>query len=335
MNFSRIFVEKEVADHPQTKRMLAALDNREVRYLDRVDDVFGRVKKPYLQKRDNLQLFIGKKRGQLVKQAPPAYGLSGAPHYYFIHAYNCIFECEYCYLQGYFNSPDLVFFVNHDEICEEITRLCSEVHFDQKEVWFHAGEFSDSLALSGLTREWEQYWECFANLGNGFLELRTKSVNIRPILDLAVLPNVIPSFSLAPAKAVLSHDRKTPPLAARIKAIATLAKKGYRIGIHLDPIVASPTVVEDYQILINELFSKVSVEQIHYVSIGVVRFTKEVYRTMRHHYPNSSILGSSFVTSFDGKVRYSRPERQFLLNNINKMLMEVGLDSAQIYKCME
>ena len=110
-----IFLEKAVRDNPYAKRIVAAYKGAEVRLIDKLERIFDGVKRPYVSKRDGLRAFIGEKKGVRVKQAPEAYGVTGEKHYYFVHAYNCIYECEYCYLQGYFNSPDLVFYVNHDE----------------------------------------------------------------------------------------------------------------------------------------------------------------------------------------------------------------------------
>ncbi|MBC7430208.1 MAG: hypothetical protein H7336_16460, partial [Bacteriovorax sp.] len=110
--FEVIYVENQLINHPRVLEILKKYPNSKVHNIDKVEDVFGRVKKPYLQKRSNLNLFLGEKKGQLVKLAPPAYGLSGEPHYYFVHAYNCIYECNYCYLQGYFHSPDIVLYLN-------------------------------------------------------------------------------------------------------------------------------------------------------------------------------------------------------------------------------
>ena len=150
--FRKILYEKSIKDLPQTQRILKRFSKVPAQEIALVDDVFGRAYKPYLQKRDSLQLFLGKKRGKLLKPTPDAYGLGTGPHYYFVHAYNCIFECEYCYLQGYFSSPDIVLFLNHEEICEAIEAKTKE-HLAEghANVWFHAGEFSDSLALAAWT----------------------------------------------------------------------------------------------------------------------------------------------------------------------------------------
>jgi len=218
MKFEKIFLEEHLREHPRAKHIISRFPNAEVKFLNKIEDVFGRVKKPYLQKRTNLNLFLGEKKGQLIKATPPAYGLTGDLHYYFIHAYNCIYECNYCYLQGYFQSPDIVLFLNHDEILAEIKKISDDFSISHpgRQIWFHAGEYSDSLALSHLTGELPDYFELFRNLPNARLELRTKSVNIKEILKEKPVSNIVTSFSLSPEHRIKSNDLKTPPLKARL-----------------------------------------------------------------------------------------------------------------------
>lgn len=334
MLLKRIFIEHQVAQHPQTGRILRALDKVPVVYIEKVEDVFERTRKPYLQKRGDLNLFVGRKEGQLVKPAPDAYGLSGDPHYYFIHAYNCIYECEYCYLQGYFKSPDLVIYVNHDDIAAEI-RETVQRHPDHQTVWFHAGEFSDTLALSHITDEWGIYWDLFATLPNARLELRTKSVNLKAIIDRPPLENIIVTFSLSPAVQAKRYDRKTPSLEARLRAIAKLAGRGFRLGIHLDPIIYDDGFEVQYRGLVREVLKAVPERQIEYISLGVVRFTRDVYQEFVRNYPRSGLLAGEFVKSFDNKIRYNRPQRLYLLKTVQQICRDAGIAAGKVYLCME
>jgi spore photoproduct lyase len=337
MKFEKIFLEEHLIEHPRAKQIIARFPQSEVRLISKVEDVFGRVKKPYLQKRTNLNLFLGEKKGQLVKVAPPAYGLSGEPHYYFVHAYNCIYECNYCYLQGYFQSPDIVLFLNHEEIGDEIKKLADEFALTNpgRHIWFHAGEYSDSLALSHLTGELPAYFELFRNLPNARLELRTKSVNIKEILKEKPANNVITSFSLAPEHRTKINDLKTPPLRARLEAIRELHEHGHKIGIHFDPIIYDEKLEESYTELINDLTYVLPPEAIEYISIGVVRFTKNVYLQVTKNYPESDFLADDFTNSFDGKMRYNRPMRMWMLGKVKSLLIDAGIPSAKIYECME
>lgn len=332
--FEQIFYEQEVALHPATIKLKERFSKVPQVSIENVDDIFGRVRKPYLHKRDSLNLFIGKKRGTLLKEAPPAYGQSGDPHYYFIHAYNCIYECSYCYLQGHFNSPDIVLFVNHDEIGEEIKRIAKETPQNQTP-WFHAGEFSDSLALSHLTGELPYYFDLFKSLPQAKLELRTKSANIKELLSLNPLKNIITSFSLSPEKKVKKHDLKTAPLKARLLAIKELAKHGHPIGIHLDPIIYDEDILEEYNQLLSDLFKVLSQESLQYISLGVVRFTKDVFNQMKKNYPDEELLKAEFIKSFDNKIRYPRPMRLWILQKVKQLCLDHGVKEEKIYLCME
>ncbi|MBT7609715.1 MAG: hypothetical protein HN576_08155 [Bacteriovoracaceae bacterium] len=332
--FNRVFVEEDILNLPRTKKILEHFKNVDHEIIHRIDDYFGRVKKPYLQKRDNLNLYIGKKRGQLVKEAPNAYGFGSDPHYYFIHSYNCIYECEYCYLQGYFNSPDIVFFVNHEEIGEEIKRLSLEVH-KEKRPWFHAGEFSDSLALSHITSDIEFYFDLFKELPNSFLEFRTKSVNTKDLLKQKPLENIIISFSLSPSERTKKSDLGCPSSMTRIKAMRKVTNAGHKIAIHLDPIIYENNFEEKYEELIQEILSSVDLTKILYISVGVVRFTKDVYRQVTQNYPKSDLLAMEFIKTADGKVRYPRPIRMKILSKVKELLLKNGFKANQVYLCME
>ncbi|MCF8059878.1 MAG: hypothetical protein K9K67_11310 [Bacteriovoracaceae bacterium] len=331
--FSRIFVEKSVANFPQVAVIKERFSKVPVTEIDAIEDIFGRVKKPYLQKRENLQLFLGKKKGTLVKEAPEAYGLAGEPHYYFIHAYNCIYECEYCYLQGYFQSPDIVLFLNHDDIAKEIETTIAR--HENKTVWFHAGEFSDSLALTHLSGELPFYFDLFKRYPKAKLELRTKSANIKDLIKMDPLKNIITSFSLSPEKRIKATDLKTPSLKHRLIAMKKLQELGHPIAIHLDPIIHEDQFLETYEELFSELKTYLDLNQIAYVSMGVVRFTSKVFHQVKKNYPKSELLAAEFHSSFDGKVRYPRPFRLWLLGKIKDLGLKAGLRDEQIYLCME
>jgi spore photoproduct lyase len=329
--FNHIFIEDDLINHPVTKKILTRLKNNHVNYINDINDHFASYKKPYLEKRDNLNLYLAKKKGQLVKLAPDAYGLGKVKHYYFIHAYNCIYECEYCYLQGHFNSPDIVIFVNHDEIIDEIKKIA----LNQDEVWFHAGEFSDSLALSHLTGEIALYHNLLKDHPNIIIELRTKSANIKELINLKPLKNLITTFSLSPSPIADQYDHKTASIKARINAINELTKLNHPIGIHFDPIIFDERFKELYTELVSNLSQKIELNKILYFSLGVVRFTKDVYHQFKQNYPQSSLSSQEMITSFDGKRRYPKPIRMWMMNTVKNILLEHGANPENIYLCME
>jgi spore photoproduct lyase len=330
--WNEVYVEEKIQDHPRVKSILGKINKSPI-FIPNYSDLWGRSKKPYLQKRDTLNLFLARKEGQLLKLAPDAYGQMGEPHYYFIHAYNCIYECQYCYLQGYFNSPDIVLFINHEEILEEMKKTMTE--HQGKRVWFHAGEFSDSLALTHLTGELELYHTFCRDNPDAIIELRTKSVNTKELLKLSPLPNFIISFSLSPKDIARRIDLKTPSLESRLKAMAQLHESGHPLAAHFDPIVYEDKFREEYAGLLKLMEERHLTKDLHYLSLGVVRFTKDVYREAEKNYPESVIHTGPMVKSFDGKVRYHRPMRLWIMNSVKELSIKHGVPLERIYLCME
>ena len=165
---TNLFVERNITENPTTQNILKHFKHISPQLIDNFDASWGKRKKPYLHKRTNLSLYLAEKKGKKVKLAPDAYGLKGEPHYYHINSYNCIYECEYCYLQGYFNTPDLVIFVNLEEIIHEMSEVLK--NHQSTNVWFHAGEFSDSLALSHLTNELTHYHQFLTKNTNAIIK---------------------------------------------------------------------------------------------------------------------------------------------------------------------
>jgi spore photoproduct lyase len=330
--WNEVYVEQDIATHPRVLSILNKVKKVPL-IIPRYDEIWGRSKKPYLQKRDTLNLFLARKEGQLLKLAPDAYGSAGDPHYYFIHAYNCIYECQYCYLQGYFNTPDIVLFINHEEIIQEMQKAVDTS--PDKTIWFHAGEFSDSLALTHLTGELDLYHEFCRKNPNAIIELRTKSVNTKELEKLTPLPNFIVSFSLSPKDMARRVDLKTPSGEARLRAMALLKDKGWKLGAHFDPIIYEDRFKSQYEELLKSMNDLQITKNLEYLSLGVVRYTKDVYREVEKNYPDSVLHTGPMVKSFDGKVRYHRPMRMWMMNTVKELAISHQVAPEAIYLCME
>jgi spore photoproduct lyase len=334
MQIDTLYIERAALAYPASAKIVSKLSAQRVEEIEDHQSVFSRRGTNYLTKRTTRNLFIAVKRGALVKEAPVAYGYgSDDLHYYYIHAYNCIYECEYCYLQGYFSSPDLVLFVNHAEIIGEMRQLAAK--HASKRVWFHAGEFSDSLALSHISDELSEYWDFFAETPNAWLELRTKSINLHVMRKLNPLPNAVVSFSLSTPAQAEKHDREAPAVSQRLAAMLRLKERGFRLGVHFDPLIYATDFAQHFETLVAELADIIGFGAIDYLSLGVVRFAKDVYREARQNYADSEIFARNFIQGTDQKMRYIRPLRMQMLETGRELLKKHGCPEDKIYFCME
>ena len=81
-------------------------------------------------------------------------------------------------------------------------------------------------------------------------------------------------------------------------------------------------IFSSYEQLLDDITEKIPAHYFEYISIGVVRFTKDVYRQVQLNYPKSDLLVGEFIKPEGGKVRYPGALRKAILNKIQKMCLE-------------
>jgi spore photoproduct lyase len=95
--------------------------------------------------------------------------------------FGCPYDCSYCFLQQYSNSPGIVINAN---IGDYINNIEAYLHKRAgKRVRIGTGEFTDSLALEHITGYSAELVRFFAGQ-NAVLELKTKSANVKNLIGL-------------------------------------------------------------------------------------------------------------------------------------------------------
>ena len=164
-----------------------------------------------------------------------------------------MYDFSYCFLQDFLqNNPLLVAYVNVEDLLEELDQAFT-THPDRV-FRIGTGELTDSLALDTVI-PYSQYLIPFFNQKkNAVLELKTKSDRVENLLNQNSSRNVIVSWSLNP-QTIIDHEEKgTPGLQQRLEAARLCGNKGYKIGIHLDPIIIFPGWEKAYHDLIEKMF---------------------------------------------------------------------------------
>ncbi len=225
---------------------------------------------------------------------PSPYGIGGQHNYYFSHILNCIYDCRYCFLQGLYSSAILVLFVNYEDFFADIDKtLCRH---PQEEVSFFSGYDSDSLAYEPVTHFVSAFLPFFESRPRALLELRTKSVQVQPLLTRSAIANCVVAFSLAPQSVVTAYEAKTPSLEKRLESMEKLAQAGWQIGIRLDPIIPMTEWKNDYADLIRQLGKRLPEHRVHSVTLGTLRFPMFIYKNMRKIYPTEKLFVENIVT---------------------------------------
>ena len=329
----KIFIEKEVVNSPVTKQIINKLPDVTVEYIDdyrniriegnTTDDV-------YIESKECLA--IAGKKGGLVKEFRCRDGIIGNTEYFISHGNNCNLDCEYCFLQSYFDNAVPTVFINHDEILTAIKDVLLAAG-DKKTV-FHAGELCDALAFDNLTGLSRKLIPLFSEHPNARLELRTKTTTIENLLTIPGTNNIVISWTFSPQLIVDTYEHKTPPLEERVRAAEEVQRAGYNVGICLDPIILCEDWFNNYKAMLEMLFDRLDITGIKFVSLGGFRYLPSLTRVIRDRNPETNLLSGEFVPCIDGKYRYFRPIRVEVYREIGKAIREITRD-VKMSLCME
>ncbi len=329
----KIFIEKEAVNSPVTKQIINKLPDVTVEYIDdyrniriegnTTDDV-------YIESKECLA--VARKKGGLVKEFRCRDGIIGNTEYFISHGNNCNLDCEYCFLQSYFDNAVPTVFINHDEILTAIKDVLLAAG-DKKTV-FHAGELCDALAFDDLTGLSRKLISLFSEYPNAGLELRTKTTTIENLLTISSSSNIVISWTFSPQLIVDAYEHKTPPLEERVRAAGEVQRAGYNVGICLDPIILCEDWFNNYKSMLEMLFDRLDIAKIKFVSLGGFRYLPSLTRVIRDRNPETNLLLGEFVPCIDGKYRYFRPIRVEVYREIGKAIREITRD-VKMSLCME
>jgi len=120
----------------------------------------------------------------------------------------------------------------------------------------------------------------------------------------------------------------------RLAAARRCQDAGYRLGFHFDPMIEYEGWQADYQAMLEAIFAVVDWRRLSWLSLGVLRETPGLKRTMRQRYPQSRLLTGEQVLCPDGKMRYFQPLRIEMYRKMVEWIRRQA-PTVKIYLCME
>jgi len=166
------------------------------------------------------------------------------------------------------------------------------------------------------------------------LELKTKTDAVDELLTLDPRDRVVVSWSLAPPAAVALAERGTVSVEARLAAARRVVAAGYKVGIHLDPVIEHAGWQEGYRDLIAAVVDGVPLTRLAWFSMGALRLSPGLRARMRARFPGTPLLAGEQVACADGKWRDFQPLRVGMFRRLRSWLEEAA-PGVPIYLCME
>jgi spore photoproduct lyase len=326
-----IYLEKDIEKHSRAQDIIKSMGkNLSLIHCNHYGEVFNPKSQNFRLQKQNPALILAKKTGRLVLPVPTGFGIGGAHNYYFSHMLNCLYDCRYCFLQGMYPSANYVLFINYEDFQSSIDATLAQHQHDEK-IYFFSGYDCDSLAYEPISHFVQEFLPFFAKRANAILELRTKSSNIRQLLQLNPIENCVVAYSLTPDAIAKAVEHKAPSIAKRVQAIQKLAAAGWKIGLRFDPLIDDENFEKYYQELLDNVFSILSPSAIHSVSLGPLRFPEKMYKRIVKLYPNEPLFAQSLSTR-DKHISYSA-DRELQMKNFLLDKIKNYVDTTLLFQC--
>ncbi len=314
-----IYIEEGIRQHPRTLQICRRFAQARKILCQRYTEVFNPKAQNFRLQKRQPALILAEKHDHFVHRAPAGYGIGGDENFYFSHMLNCLYDCRYCFLQGMLQSANYILFVNYDDFALKIESISRE--YPDQQLHFFSGYDCDSLALEPVTGFAAHFLPVFADLANAWLELRTKSTQIRSLLDTPVIPRCIVAFSFTPEATAKALEHKAPTVQRRIEAMTRLQQQGWLLGLRFDPMIYQVGYQQQYRRLFEDIFRCVDVQHLHSVSLGVFRLPENYFKRIHRLYPREKLFAGPLQNSA-GVVSYPDDLEKEMLHSCREMLLQ-------------
>ena len=323
---SCIYIEKAIREHPRALKLLERNIQAPVVEIEHQGEVFNPRAQNFRLQKNNPALIIASKQARRVLAAPQGYGLGGNYNYYFSHMLNCLYDCRYCFLQGMYPSAHQVIFVNYEDFADSISETADQ--HPGEAVWFFSGYDCDSLAYEPMTRFADYFLPFFAKKENAWLELRTKSTQIRQLLKHEPCERIITAFSFTDQHSYEKLEHGVPTIEKRIAAMKTLMDAGWPVGLRFDPLIFHNNFSQAFSKLLDKIFSTIDKDKVHSVSLGAFRLPKDNFRRINRLYPDEALFAQNLALH-NNMMSYPLDQEQNMIQDCESQLL--NYISPEIY----
>ncbi|MDY6844976.1 MAG: hypothetical protein SVW57_12900, partial [Thermodesulfobacteriota bacterium] len=244
-------MDREVLYEELTQRILKKLEHIPFYVLEDGDSIHIGEGYDELISTSKVYLHVAKQKGAFVKRCPGTkYHICCGYHILNV-GMNCNFDCSYCFLQFYINSPVTTLYTNLGDLAHEVDQYLE--NSSEHILRFGTGEFTDSLSLDNVTDLSRDLLALFSHR-QCIVELKTKSTNVKNLVSDTANPNFVISWSVNPERIIRDEEHYTASLKERLRAARFCQEAGYLVGLHFDPIIHYPGWEEDYQGVVDDIY---------------------------------------------------------------------------------
>jgi spore photoproduct lyase len=311
-----IYVEKRAQHYPGTERILSLFPAARQILIDHHSALFHRKRQSFRLQKEHPALIVALSEGPYLYTAPSRVDSGTIRSLYTDQLRNCLFDCDYCFLQGMHASAYPVIHVNNDDYHSAAIMLASDDH-----IRINTSFLTDALSFEHIIPTVSGWMGVAEHNSRIHIEIRTKSAVNTPFLNRPPLSNVTGVWTLSPRKLADRYERGCATIDERFAALEALVESGWRPGVALDPIILVPGWQKLYAELVDEMAARLSPDRTGGISYGVFRMATAFLETTRSSRADSPILYHPYERK-DGLATYTDAELEQVQSVIGTRLVD-------------
>lgn len=320
--FSHVYIEEGAETFPLTKRILERLSHATRVSISNYKDVFARSGQNFqLQKQSPKLILACKKDNHIYRGSMASQDFGYRNFYYNSLLLNCVYNCDYCYLQGMYPSGNMVVFVNEEDFYRATRVAIRDRPFPEEPLYLCISYDTDLLAYESVVPYTSRFIEFTRANKDLVIEIRTKSANWRALETIEPSERCILAWTLSPPEVASQYEKLTPSPSLRIQAIKQCLERGWPVRLCFDPVLKIRNWESVYRSFFDDVFKHLPAAKIRDVSLGVFRMNADYFKRMKKQRTDSDILYYPFENS-QSFVSYPTEERLEIVETLKAKLMD-------------
>lgn len=316
-----IYLENKAKKYKITKDIIDKNKSARIIYIDNYKQILNKQRQNFQEQKKLQWIFIiWKKEFPFIYKIPNFCVSKYEESYYFSLSLNCIYNCEYCFLQWVYSSAFPVFFVNVNDFIDEIKNISLK---NNKEKIFYLWYESDNLAIDENAIQLKKILDKISKIKNSHFELRTKSWNIKTLNILKPIKNLIISWSINPEQIIKSYEHWANSLKQRIKAIKYAQNLWFRTALRIEPVIYGLNYKKYYDDFFLYLKDNIDFDKIEDIHFGLLKIPKIYLDKIQKMHIKSDLIQRALFESSEWQMTYDKKKALEIENYIYEMCTKI------------
>lgn len=264
-----VYATREALDHPEAAPILARLRPSHVTVVADAAALFNRPGQRFEIQKRRPRFILAVKRGTFLYEGSERVQSFGAdrPVHYLDVVRNCLYDCDYCFLQGMHRSANILVHVNRGDYLEALDDAVARLGG----LYLSISYVTDLLGFESQLGMTERWIAAIRSRPAVEMEIRTKSDGYGRLASLEPLPNVILTWSVSPDEVAREHESGTAAFQQRLFDASRAARRGWRVRLCFDPVIVTPDWRDRYARALDAVARRLPDGSVEALSFGVFR----------------------------------------------------------------